>query len=666
MQLIRHPSARWAPLGLLLLLSACGELGGLEEPTTERAQVPLPATRLRFRDVAAAAGIHTRNHCGRPDRKDYILESIGSGAAWLDYDNDGWLDVYVPDGDALANYELRYAKRCGSCEATPVLRRRRKPASTHHDQLWHNNGDGTFTDVAAQVGIREARWSFGVTAFDYDADGWTDLFVSNLGHDVLWHNNADGTFTDVAARLGVQGHPDTMSTCTAVGDVDGDGRLDLYVGAFADMAVEIDKTRTARKLGRDTPIEQIDGRFCKWSGITVFCGPIGLAGQHDRLYRQREDGTFEDVTERYGLVPEQARYAFTCLMFDFNGDGLLDIYTANDSVENFLWQQERAPDGTIRFRDRADIAGIKADPGGQAQASMGMALADVNRDGLLDITVTNFSHDHNNIYLAKCPQGRAGRRYYTDRGLTAVGGQVFYDLAWGVGWHDLDNDFDLDLFIANGHVYPDPKLTERTGASYGQWNALFECIDPSRCHFRSVGPKGQAEAESEAERAALEAGPGMREKECSRQAAFGDYDNDGRLDVFVTNINAGPSLLRNEAPDGARAQWVKLVLRQPGGNREALGAVIEITVDGVTQCIPVIRQTSFLGSDDPRLHVGLGAAKTCDVRVRWPDAGGKISLYANLEAGSLWLLDRKTGQARRQPLPQQSDRAVHLAKADAR
>lgn len=662
---------RLRPLAACLLLCLCacgGEDGGgagrepatvgttttaeyadlIERSRTEPSRYAgVGPTRIRLTDVSERAGLDVVNHSGRAGVKEFLLEAVGPGSAWFDLDNDGFLDLYVPDGDVFSNYVLKHELDPETRRLRPLLVPKSPRPEVFEDQLWRNNGDGTFTNVARSAGVADANWSFGVTAFDYDGDGWTDLFVSNFGPDRLWRNNGDGTFTDVAERVGVAGKPWTWSTCAAVGDVDGDGRLDLYVAAYADPAVEVDKQRRAQGYPEGTPVEAISGRQCRWRSIRAYCGPIGLQGQHDTMYRQREDGTFEDVTETWGLVPPVARYAFTCLMFDFNDDGLLDVYCANDSEENFMWQQHRDAEGRVRFRDTSTSLGVKYGHNLVAQASMGACAADLDQDGRLDIFVTNFSHDYNNIYLGQRVPGDETRYFFTDRGLPLMSSVVFYDLSWGAGWYDLDNDADLDLFVANGHVYKEIDLFRLTGSTYEQYNTVMECVEPGEAMgYREVGRKAQEKAAAGVDPAHLEAGDGTAVLKCSRQAGFGDFDNDGRMDLVVLNMNDRPTLLRNEA-DPAGHGWIKLSLRQPGRNRDALGAVVEVTVGARTFRQPVLRLTSFLGTDDPRLHFGLGAEAGARVRVVWPGIEREATDFGRLDAGGWWELDRATGEARR-------------------
>ncbi len=641
-------------LGLPPSLAGCG--GETKEVTENPAVEPVldnpyakaGPTRIRFVDIGAAAGFDVVNHSGRPGVKEFLIEAVGPGAAWFDYDADGLVDVYVPDGDVFTNYDLAQIEDGASGRTRTVLKAHAKRKDVYLDQLYRNNGDGTFTNVAAEAGIHEERWSFGCTAFDYDADGDTDLFVANFGPNVLWRNNGDGTFTDVAEEVGLQGPEWKWDTCAAVGDVDGDGRLDLYVGAYADPAAEVERLRVKSGLPVGATVAQIGGRDCNWRGLKAYCGPRGLKGQYDTLYRQREDGRFEDMTDAWGVRPRVGKYAFTCLMYDFNEDGYLDIYVANDSEENYMWQQERGDDGRIFFRDTADTLGIKVGSQVNAQASMGADVADIDGDGHLDIFVTNFSHDFNNMYMAK-RAGANGPIYFKDRGLQTMGQQVYYDLSWGCGWHDFDNDGDLDLFFANGHVYKEIDLFEKTGASFEQYNSLFECMDDRRLGYREIGAKGQESAAAGVNKADLDAGPGMAVRRCSRQAAFGDLNNDGRVDILVQNMNEPPTVLLNTSKTDGAGRWAKFSLRQPGGNRDALGAVIDVRYGPAGQQrvrrMANVRQRSFLGTNDPRMHVGLGSAGTCDVTVTWPGKERAKTEFKGLEAGRHWLLDRESEQA---------------------
>ena len=671
---------RWLPLGpclllplILLLGNGCGDdvsktdsdadqepvsVGSHPDGLKERPErwegledyADAPATAIRLRDATAKCGIDSINHSGRKGVKEWLVEAVGPGPAWFDYDGDGLLDVYLPDGDVLSNYTMRVILAAdGDKEETArvVLEPKEKKPEIYRDTLWRNRGDGTFENVTDRARIFESAWSFGATAFDLEGDGDQDLYVSNLGKNVLWRNNGDGTFTDIAEAAGVQGDQWAWSTCCAVGDIDGDGRLDLYVSQYSDAGAEVEKQRAARGLGREVPPESIPGRACLWKSLPVYCGPRGLVAVHDVCFRQRSDNTFEDVTETWSLKPRQARYGFTTLMFDFNDDGLLDIYVANDSVENFMWQQERDEEGAIRFRDTSDTLGVKYGNNLNPQASMGAAVGDYNRDGLLDLFVTNFSHDYNNVYLGNRSAGR-GTYFFKDRGLQLMGQAVFYDLSWGCGWIDFDNDRDLDLYFGNGHVYKEIDLHAKTGSSYEQLNSLFECMDAGHEGYREVGTKAQQNLSprSRVDPKNLFAGDGMAVMKCSRAVAFADWNNDGRMELLASNMNDGFTLLLNATEVSSKRQWLKIVLSQPGGNREALGASVLVEAGGVKQRFVNVRQTSFLGCCDPRLHVGLGEAKTCRITVTWPGVERATSVYEGVPAGKLWQLDRKTGKAK--------------------
>ncbi len=455
----------------------------------------LPPPAFRFEDVSETTGIDATNHSGAAGVKEYLLEAVGPGPACLDFDHDGLMDFYVPDGDQFLSYALvREPDPNAPSTLRSALRMKEPRQASYPAHLYRNLGNGRFEDVAVKAGVTNDRWGFGALAWDYDGDGWTDLFVSNFGVCRLYRNNHDGTFTDIAAKVGLANDPTLWNTCATCGDYDGDGRLDLFVARYANPSREMERQRGLRQLPEGTPAEQIKGRSCKWRGLDAYCGPIGLEAQHDSLFRQQDDGTFRDVTREVEMVPKAAKYGFTSYFFDYDGDGLLDVYVANDSEENFLWHQERK-DGKIFFRDVAERVGVKFGQSQNAQASMGYVTADINQDGLPDIFVTNFSHDYNNIFIGNRYPGGVS---FKDRGLQVMGQSVFCDLSWGCGWYDFDLDADLDLFVANGHVYKEIDLFERTGTSYEQYPAVFEALDAKKLEV----PRGGAQAAQGPEREA--------------------------------------------------------------------------------------------------------------------------------------------------------------------
>lgn len=628
-----------------------GTQGGSGMEAPKGAWNPFPELgppAIRLRDWGAGSRITTTNHSGTAGVKEFLIEAVGVGPAFLDFDRDGLLDVYMPDGDEFLNYALEQVPDPATGQVVARLRRKAEPVVRYRDQLWRNNGDGTFTDVAERAGVADERWSFGATAADFDADGWPDLYVSNFGRNRLWRNNGDGTFTDQAEARGVAVSEDTWSTCAAVADLDGDQRLDLYVAAYADPAAEVEKRRLDKGLPGNTPVEAITGRACRWKRVLAYCGPIGLEGQHDTFLSQQADGSFEDRTLAVGMRPPVARYAFQALAWDWNEDGRMDVYVANDSVESFLWQAEVGKDGALRFRELAEMLGVKYGPNVQAQAGMGAAVADINRDGLFDIFKTNFALDFNNMYMAHRTRPQGGQLYFKDRGLPALGQPLYFDLKWGCGWVDLDNDGDLDLYVANGHVYKEVDLQEQTGSSYDQLNALVETVDQARLGYREIGRK--AVDRLGAAGAHLACGDGMDIRKCSRGAGFADLNNDGRLDIVVTNMNAPPDVIVNDTTPAPGRNWALVSLEQPGPNREALGATLEIRAGDLAWRHAVIRSWSFLGSNDPREHLGLGPATTFDVTVTWPGLERAQTTYRGLRAGAHWSLRREGGAAVEVPL----------------
>ncbi|HID11639.1 MAG TPA: CRTAC1 family protein [Candidatus Latescibacteria bacterium] len=509
----------------------------------------------------------------------YIVEAKGGGAAvFLDYDNDGWMDIYIVNGSKLEGFP---------------------PGREPRNVLYRNNGDGTFTDVTEEAGVGDTRWGMGCTAVDYDNDGDTDIYVANFGPNVLYRNNGDGTFTDVTEEAGV-GDP-KWSTGTAWGDYDGDGDLDLYVANYVDFDVDHLEKYRSRNI---------------WHGIEVMAGPRGLEGAEDVFYRNNGDGTFTEVTAEAGLVDRLKGYGFTVLFADYDNDGDLDIYVANDSVPNYLYRNNG--DGT--FTEVGLETGVAYSEDGREQAGMGAVFGDYDNDGWLDIFVTNFSDDNNTLYRNE------GDGFFTDVTFqTGLGGPSLPFVSWGTEFLDYDNDGWKDIFVATGHVYPQVDLYD-FGTTYKERNLLF--------HNNGDGAFTEVTGQ---------AGPGMQVEKVSRGAAFGDYDNDGDIDVLVLNMGDMPTLLRNEG--GNRNHWIKFRTVGTRSNRDGIGARIWVTAGGLTQMREVYMGSSFLCGNDIRVHFGLGRNTKVDlVRVRWPS--GLVEEFRGLKANKLYILKEGEGVQR--------------------
>jgi len=515
-----------------------------------------------FKDVAAEAGLTLMNVSGE-GANDYIIEANGNGAAFFDYDNDGDMDVLITNGSTLK----RYARGGG-----PVV------------ALYENVGGGRFVDRTAAAGLDKIKgWAFGVCVADYDNDGYEDFYVTTYGPNLLFHNNGDGTFEERAVAAGVA-DPHWGTGC-AFGDYDRDGYVDLYVANY----VAFDPNTRPRD--------------CLYMGtLKVFCGPIGLKGEADVLYHNNGDGTFTDVTAKAGI--KDPNYpGFGVVFTDFDNDGWPDIYVANDSVPNFLFHNKR--DGT--FEEVGLISGTSLNLFGQAQASMGVAVGDYDGNGLFDIYVTNFAGDTNTLYQ------NLGKMSFAD--VTAASGAASASLphlGWGTGFADFDNDGWLDLFVANGHVYP----------NVDQLKGISRYLQPKEL-YRNLGNGRFAEISGRV------AGD-LSIPRPSRGVAFGDYDNDGDIDVLVVNVNSRPSLYRNDG--GNRNAWIGFHLIGTSSNRDAIGARLEIDAGGRTQAGEVRSGGSYLSHNDMRIHFGLGSTQHVDrVRIRWPN--GKMETLAGMKAG---------------------------------
>ncbi len=554
-----------------------------------------------FVDEAGARGLTQINQTGEPKRKQFILSAVGPGAAVFDANGDGRMDIYAPNGSWLVgpNRDRFYAQ-----EDRP------------RNALYIQQADGTFRNEAKERGVDDDAWGFGSCAADLDNDGDADLLVSNLGPNRLYINDGKGHFQDIAKEAGVAGSADrgtwAWSTGIACGDLDRDGRLDIYVASYADM-FEWMRTNTGIKRGAKGEI--VSAAICDWQGLKVYCGPLGLPGQHDCLYRNA-GGTgaslrFTDMSASSGIRNVKPLYGFQVLMTDLNRDGWVDIYVANDSVESYFFENQK--DGT--FKELASDYNIAFDHNGDNMAGMGADSEDLNGDGWPEIHKTNFSHQTNNLYLAEPrDDGTVTFRDFAMR--TGVHHEVYHDLAWGVVVFDFDNDGRRDLYYANGHVYPEVDAgTPRARGlqtSFAQFNKLLRNVSVGRLRFeRFVDP-----------------GSGIDIRRCSRGASLIDVDNDGDLEVFVTNMNETPNLLVNR--HGTRAgHWLRLRLEGDPlkkCNRDGIGCKVIVRAGTLVQHIEVKRGQGWLGCHDPRLHVGLGAfSGEVTLEVTW--TGGDVSKH---------------------------------------
>ena len=540
--------------------------GGAHAPVKDAKSRPITAggfvdgAPVVFIDVTKQAGLDKFHHrSGTPEKKT-IIETPGSGVALLDYDNDGWMDIYLLNGSTIAALKGK--------EAAP------------HAMLLHNNHDGTFTDVTEKAGVANDRWGFGVAIGDYDNDGWPDIYVSNYGKNRLYHNNHDGTFTDVAEKAGVA--VGGWSAGPTWGDYDHDGLLDLFVPGYV-------------KYDPDHPPGSGQGSvaagFCQFRGVNVMCGPRGLAGESDHLFHNNGDGTFTDVSEKAGVADHKAFYGLASVFVDVDDDGWVDLVVANDSTPNYLYKNRH--DGT--FEDVSYLSGFALSEDGREQASMGIAVGDFNRDGKVDFYVTSFSDDYNTLYI------NDGDGNFTDRTFKyGLGEPTIPFLGWGVVALDFYNDGLTGLFVANGHVYPGVDQQD-WGTTWAQRPQLFRNLDGKQ--FAEVPPA---------------TGSGLAQTLTGRGAAVGDLFNDGHLDVVINNIDSTPTLLRNIAKNSNHWIGFRLIggLKSP---RDAGGAKVFVTTGNIRQRADVFSGGSYGSSSDPRVHFGLGAAEKIDrIEIHWP------------------------------------------------
>jgi len=503
-----------------------------------------------FEDVSHKSGIDKFQHRSGTPAKSTIIEVPGSGVALLDYDNDGWLDIYLLNGSTVAALKGQ--------ESAPKA------------MLLHNNHDGTFTDVTAKAGVANERWGFGVAVGDYDNDGWPDIYVANYGKNRLYHNNHDGTFSDVAEKAGVA--LGGWSAGPSWGDYDHDGRLDLFVPGYA-------------KFDPD------HAQSCEFMGTKLSCGPLGMEGETDHLFHNNGDGTFADVSASAGVSDAKGYYGFASTFVDVDDDGWVDLLVANDSRPNYLYRNRH--NGT--FEEVGYLSGFALTEDGRPMASMGIAVGDYNRDGRVDFYVANFSDDYSVLFKNE------GGGILSD--VTYQAGLVeptIPFLKWGTGFLDFDNDGLLDIFVANGHVFPIIDK-QNWGTTWAQRPQLFRNLDGTK--FQEVPPA---------------AGSGLADVIPARGAAFGDLFNDGHIDVVINNLDSTPSLLRNVVKNGNH--WVGFrLIGGPKSPRDAIGAKVFVTTGGVRQRAEVFSGGSYGSNSDPRVHFGLGSAGKVDkVEIQWP------------------------------------------------
>jgi hypothetical protein len=506
-----------------------------------------------FEDIAETAGLRSPVIYGGVESKKYILEANGCGCAFIDYDNDGWMDIFLLSGTRL--------------ERDP-------PEATN--RLYKNNRDGTFTDVTDKAGLRAVGWANGVCVADYNNDGFDDIFCTYFGQNRLYRNNGNGTFTDVTKQAGLwqEGPPRWNAGCAFV-DYDRDGNLDLFVSNYISLDLQ------------HTPVPG-QNSSCVWKGVPVNCGPRGLPTGRHLLYHNNGDGTFADVTKRAGIANATEGYGMTVVTADFDEDGWTDIFVASDSTPSLLYMNNR--DGT--FREEGVIRGVALSGDGMEQAGMGVGIGDYDLDGHLDLFKTHFSGDTAVLYRGD------GHGEFEDATRQAKVGVETRYISWGTGIVDLDNDGHPDLFVATGNVYPE---VEQKFPQYP--------YKTPRVLFRNLGDGTFEELQTQA-------GPAITTPCSSRGCAFGDFDNDGDMDILIVNMNEPPSLLRNDVD--AKQHWIKVRLEGVKSNRSAIGARVIAHYGGKKQVQAVVSQSSYYSCNDPRLHFGLGSVSSIDLEVFWP------------------------------------------------
>jgi len=518
---------------------------------------PKPSGRtfpVSFADVAASAGLTAPLICGA-EKKKYIVESMGAGVAFLDYDNDGWQDLFLVNGSRLEGFPGGQAP-------------------TNH--LYRNHRNGTFTDVTKEAGLVHSGWGQSVSVGDYDNDGFDDLFITYWGYNVLYHNNGNGTFTDVAGKAGVRGDRVRWGSGASFLDYDRDGFLDLFVANYLELDL------------RKTPLPGADLN-CSWLGLPVICGPRGLPFSSNILYHNNGDGTFTDVSRQSGLGALKQTYALGVLAADLDGDGWQDLYVAGDSTRSLFYRNNR--DGT--FSERGIYVGLAYDDSGMEQAGMGLAIGDYDRDGLLDVAKTNFVDDYPNLYR------NLGKPGFEDRALRAGLAVNPQYVLWSVVFADFDNDGWPDLFMSAGHFFPE----------VDQLKSVQQFRNP-RLLYWNLG-NGQFEDVSD------RAGPGILARHSSRGAAAGDFDNDRNLDLLIMNMNEPPSLLKSQSKSGNN--WLKVKLAGTKSNRSAIGAKVKVVTGGQQQAQIVLSQSGYFSHNDSRLHFGIGRSEKADsIEIAWP------------------------------------------------
>ncbi len=548
------------------------------------AQTPKSEFNVSFVNVAKAAGLTHKTIYGGEQKNKYLLETTGCGVAWIDYDNDGWLDLFFVNGTRLSGFPK-------GTEPT-----------TH---LYKNNRSGGFTDVTKSSGLALTGWGQSVCVGDYDNDGFDDLFVTYFGKNVLYKNNGNGTFADVSLKAGVAGKTSRWGAGSAFLDYDKDGKLDLFVANYIDLDL---KTAPTPETGP-----------CLYKGVMVACGPPGLEGGKNILYHNEGNGIFSDVSEKSGILKTNGTYGLGVLTADFDNDGWTDIYVADDSAPAILYHNNK--NGT--FTDVATEAGAAYSGDGKPQAGMGVSAGDFDGDGKLDIFKTNFSGDTSTLYR------NMGKMIFDDVTFTAGIGLNTRWLGWGCGWLDFDNDSWLDILLVNGHVYPEVgKLT--TEAGYAQRKVLYQ--NQRNGNFKDISEK---------------IGGAIPEPTASRGCAFGDYDNDGDIDVVINPVNAVPDLIRCDST--TKNNWLTIKAIGTKSNRSGIGAHIKIEFEEDNKIRSLVDEVrsggSYYSQNDLRVHFGLGSVtKVKSVEVKW--LSGAVDKIENVASNQFITIKENEGHGK--------------------